>query len=212
VSGAPHPHSHAQDGPHRGDRYFRKHLLPYETVVAAERRHWARLIEPSISAVVGLVVTVWLDTNLPMNVPLAHDAIWLAWLFLVLRLGYRIVEWYTDWFVATNKRVLLTYGVFTRRVAMMPLLKVTDMSYNRSIFGRLVGYGEFVLESAGQDQALRTVSFLPRPDELYEEICLEIFGANPPPPPPPPGGPGRGWRSGPSDVTTVVPVPDAADD
>ncbi len=52
---------------------------------------------------------------------------------------------------------MLNYGVFTRRVAMMPLMKVTDMSYNRSVLGRLVGYGEFVLESAGQEQALRTV-------------------------------------------------------
>lgn len=198
--------------PHSGDRYFRKHLLPYEAVVAAERRHWARLIEPVFTVVAGLVVAVWLDTRLPQNMPLAHDVIWLAWLAAVLRLGYRVVEWYTDWFVATNKRVLLTYGVFTRKVAMMPLLKVTDMSYNRSILGRVIGYGEFVLESAGQDQALRTVSYLPRPDELYEEICLEIFGANPPPPPPPPGGAGPTWRSGPSDPTAVVHIPDASDD
>jgi PH (Pleckstrin Homology) domain-containing protein len=198
--------------PHRGDRYFRKHLLPYEAVVAAERRHWARLIEPAASVVAGLIVAVWLDTNLPQNVPLARDAIWLGWLALLLRLVYRIVEWYSDWFVATNKRVLLTYGVFTRKVAMMPLMKVTDMSYNRSILGRLIGYGEFVLESAGQEQALRTVSYLPRPDELYEEICQEIFGTSPPPPPPPPGGAGPTWRSEPSAQTTVVPVPDASDD
>lgn len=198
--------------PHRGDRFFRKHLLPYETVVAAERRHWARLIEPSLSVVVGLVVAVWLDTHLPQNVPKVHDVIWLAWLALVGRLGYRIVEWYTDWFVATNKRVLLSYGVLTRKVAMMPLLKVTDMSYNRSVLGRLIGYGEFVLESAGQDQALRTVSYLPRPDELYEEICLEIFGANPPPPPPPPGGAGPTWRSGPTEWTAVVRGVDNSDD
>jgi hypothetical protein len=198
--------------PHRGDRYFRKHLLPYEAVVAAERRHWARLIEPAASVVAGLIVALWLDTNLPQNVPLARDAIWLGWLALLLRLVYRIIEWYSDWFVATNKRVLLTYGVFTRKVAMMPLMKVTDMSYNRSILGRLIGYGEFVLESAGQEQALRTVSYLPRPDELYEEICQEIFGTSPPPPPPPPGGAGPAWRSEPSAQTTVVPVPDASDD
>jgi hypothetical protein len=204
--------SRPQAPPHRGDRYFRKHLLPYEGVVAAERRHWARLIEPVSSVVVGLIVGVWLDTNLPQNVPLARDVIWLGWLALLLRLIYRIIEWYSDWFVATNKRVLLTYGVFTRKVAMMPLMKVTDMSYNRSILGRLIGYGEFVLESAGQEQALRTVSYLPRPDELYEEICMEIFGTSPPPPPPPPGGPGPAWRSGPSSPTTVVPVPDASDD
>jgi len=208
VFGVPQP----EPAPTRpGARYFAKHLLPYEAVVAAERRHWARLLEPIGSVVLGLIVGVWLDTNLPQNVPLARDVIWLGWLALLLRLIYRIVEWRTDWFVATNKRVLLTYGVFTRKVAMMPLLKVTDMSYNRSILGRVVGYGEFVLESAGQDQALRTVSYQPRPDELYEEICQEIFGTSPPPPPPPPGGAGPAWRSGPSSPTTIVRATDASD-
>jgi membrane protein YdbS with pleckstrin-like domain len=198
----------------RGARHYAKHLLPYEEVVAAERRHWARLIEPVGSVVIGLFVATWLDVKLPDNVPLARDVIWLGWVFLTLRLCYRIIEWYTDWFVATNKRVMLNYGVFTRRVAMMPLIKVTDMSYNRSVLGRLVGYGEFVLESAGQEQALRTVSYLPRPDALYEEICLEIFGtsAAPPPSPPPPSSSGPS-SSGSGQVlqTTIVPPPEADD-
>ena len=34
---------------------------------------------------------------------------------------------------------------------MMPLAKVTDMSFQRSPIGRILGYGEFILESAGQD-------------------------------------------------------------
>jgi membrane protein YdbS with pleckstrin-like domain len=172
----------------RGARHFAQHLLPYEDVVAAERRHWARLIEPIASVIGALIVASWLDLHLPQNVPVLREIIWVGFLATVVRLLFRYVEWRTDWFVATNKRVILTYGVLTRRVAMMPLMKVTDMSYNRSVLGRLLGYGEFVLESAGQEQALRTVSFLPRPDDLYEEICLEIFGSSPPPPPPPPGG------------------------
>jgi hypothetical protein len=199
----PAPPSPAQ----RGARHYAKHLLPYEDVVAAERRHWARLIEPVASVVLGLVVAGWLDIKLPDNVPLARDVVWLGWLSLVVRLAYRIVEWYTDWFIATNKRVLLTYGVFTRRVAMMPLMKVTVMSYNRTILGRMIGYGEFVLESAGEEQALRTVSYLPRPDELYEEICTEIFGgsfATGATAPTPPGG-------GPTSMTTVVPAPNSDD-
>jgi Bacterial PH domain len=205
----------AQSSIERGARHYAKLLLPYEEVVAAERRHWARLIEPVCTVVIGLVVATWLDVKLPDNVPLARDVVWLGWLFLILRLGYRIVEWYTDWFVATNKRVMLNYGVFTRRVAMMPLMKVTDMSYNRSVLGRLVGYGEFVLESAGQEQALRTVSYLPRPDSLYEEICMEIFGtsAPPPPSPPPPSAPGAPPSAGSGQMlqTTIVPAPDSGD-
>ena len=48
---------------------------------------------------------------------------------------------------------------------MMPLIKVTDMSYNRSVPGRILGYGRFVMESAGQDQALREVNWVPDPDQ-----------------------------------------------
>ena len=45
---------------------------------------------------------------------------------------------------------------------MMPLAKVTDMSFQRTAVGQILGYGEFIVESAGQDQALRNVRFLPR--------------------------------------------------
>jgi hypothetical protein len=47
---------------------------------------------------------------------------------------------------------------------MMPPVKVADMSFSqRSFQGRLLGYGTFILESAGQDQALRVVDHLPYP-------------------------------------------------
>jgi membrane protein YdbS with pleckstrin-like domain len=162
-----------------GARHYAKHLLPYEDVVAAERRHWARLIEPGTTVVLTLVVAFWLDAKVPENVPLARDIIWLGWVFLVLRLAYRYVEWRTDWFIATNKRVLLTYGVWTRKVAMMPLMKVTDMSYNRSVLGRIFGYGEFVLESAGQDQALKIMNFVPNPENTNLQISNILFGSSP---------------------------------
>ena len=55
-------------------------------------------------------------------------------------------------------------------MSMMPLAKVTDMSFQRSASGRLLGYGEFG-ESAGQDQALTNVDYLPYPEQLYLEVC-----------------------------------------
>ena len=42
----------------------------------------------------------------------------------------------------------------------MPLAKVTDMSFQRFTMGRILGYGEFILESAGQGQALNRVDRL----------------------------------------------------
>jgi len=70
---------------------------------------------------------------------------------------------------------LLTLGGLTRTVAMMPLAKVTDMSFERSFWGRLFGYGDFILESAGQDEALRVVDHIPYPEQLYLEVCNLIF-------------------------------------
>ena len=83
--------------------------------------------------------------------------------------------WTVDYFVVTSQRMILTSGVLTRRVAMMPLAKVPDMSFERSFWGRLFGYGDFILESAGQDQGLRVVDHIPYPEQLYLEVCNLIF-------------------------------------
>ena len=103
------------------------------------------------------------------------SAKWLFWGAL-LWLVWTVLNWRHDWFVATDKRFLLFYGFIRRRVAMMPLLKVTDMTYDRSPLGRIVGYGTFVLESAGNDQALSRIDHVPDADEHYRAICTMLFG------------------------------------
>ena len=42
----------------------------------------------------------------------------------------------------------------------------------------MLGYGTFVMESAGQDQALHHVKWVPDPDHTYRAICAEIFGVD----------------------------------
>jgi hypothetical protein len=59
---------------------------------------------------------------------------------------------------------------------------VTDLSFSRPPVGWLLGYGEIVIESAGQDQALRRIRHLPNPDGLYLEICELLFGPKAPVP------------------------------
>ena len=57
----------------------------------------------------------------------------------------------------------------------MPLSKVTDMSFARAAGGRLLGYGELIFESAGQNQALDHVDFIPYPEQLYLLVCGMLF-------------------------------------
>ena len=82
-----------------------------------------------------------------------------------------------EFFLVTEHRVMLITGVLNRNVAMMPVAKVTDIALERSLGGRMLGYGEFILESAGQKQALRNVGHMPYPEQLYFEVSSVIFGS-----------------------------------
>ncbi len=155
-------------------------LLPGERLVTAVRAHWAKLAEPVATAALALAAAVWVDSNVTKSTQAVGTIFWWIFFALLVRLLWRLLDWSHNWFVATDKRLLLRYGLISHKVAMMPLLKVTDMSYVRSIPGQFLGYGKFVLESAGQDQALREVKWVPNPDQTYRDICAEIFHIVPP--------------------------------
>lgn len=152
-----------------------RYLVGRERVVVAVRRHPAQLVEPFVTTLAALLLVAWLDPRVPRSAPLVLDVLWWAWVAVAGRGVWHLLEWRQAWFVATNRRLLLVHGFITRRVAMMPLSKVTDLSYNRTPLGRLLGYGEFVLESAGQEQALRKVPWVRSPDRTYRLICAELF-------------------------------------
>ncbi len=153
------------------DRY----LLPREIRVATVRRHPAVLIPAAARAVGGLLVAAVLQVMFLRGQIVISAIVWAAWAVLLGHLIWDTVNWAVDYFVITSERILLLSGVFTRSVAMMPLTKVTDMSFHRSFAGRMLGYGDFVVESAGQDQALRTIDHIPYPEQLYLVICGRIF-------------------------------------
>jgi membrane protein YdbS with pleckstrin-like domain len=160
-----------------GPAAVNKYLLPHEHQVITVRKHPAVLIGPIAILLAGVLIAVVLSTTLLRH---SHQAILILVLVVVclfLYLGYRTWEWAEDYFVVTSDRMLQASGVFTRKIAMMPLVKVTDMSFQRSTLGRLLGFGEFILESAGQDQALRNIDHVPYPEQLYLEICALIFPA-----------------------------------
>jgi hypothetical protein len=97
------------------------------------------------------------------------------WLGLVLRLVFYFLEWQHELFLATDRRLMLVHGLVTRKVDIMPMSKVTDMRYDRTLTGKIFGYGVYILESAGQDQALSTINFIPNPDRHYQQISAVIF-------------------------------------
>ena len=152
-----------------------RYLLPHERQVITVHQHPAILIRPIFEVLIGLAIAGWLSNSVANGNGTVLLVIWVVWGLVFLRLVWKVFEWGETYFVVTSQRFLLATGILTRKVNMMPLAKVTDMSFQRSAMGRLLGYGEFILESAGQDQALTNVGYLPYPEQLYLEVCGLIF-------------------------------------
>jgi len=150
-----------------GPASVNKYLLPRENQVITVRKHPAVLMRPIAFALGGILIALVLGTTVLSHVPHAWLVLLIGCAILLLNLAYRTWEWSEDYFVVTSERMLQASGVFVRKIAMMPLVKVTDMSFQRSAGGRLLGYGTFILESAGQDQALRRIDHVPYPEQLY---------------------------------------------
>ncbi|MGH9117322.1 MAG: PH domain-containing protein [Acidimicrobiales bacterium] len=183
----------------RGNREpGRRYLLTSERRVVVVRQHPAVLLGALAKSFLVLLLGGYLYAS--TVVALTQAVVVVAMIVAHLWLLWKLVRWYVDRFIVTDRRIMLVSGIVARRVAMMPMTKLTDMSYHRSTIGVLFGYGTFVLESAGQDQALSRIDYVPRPDQLFGEISELLFGrrSEPPPPPGPPlPPPPSAFESGP---------------
>jgi len=159
------------NAPKELDRY----LISTEQIIFMLRRHWVVLFEPMASVAAGLILIVFLDQNLTGSSLRLRDAAILLWVGLVVRALWKWMDWYRELFLATDRRLMLVHGIVTRKVDIMPMSKVTDMRYDRTVTGQLLGYGVYILESAGQDQALSKINFVPEPDLHYQQISEVIF-------------------------------------
>lgn len=161
-----------------------QYLFPTEQFRGEWRRHLIHLVPPAAASLAATAVLavlailaeparVYIEQYANPAVVLAIAA--LLWLGTLAWAGWQFALWHHDRFILTNKRVMAVSGIVTRDVAMMPLQRVTDMKYEQSVLGRFLNYGTFVLESAGQDQALREIPHLPRPNELYLRVVEEMY-------------------------------------
>jgi membrane protein YdbS with pleckstrin-like domain len=191
--------------PARATKDVAKYLLDDEEAVLAVRRHWAVLIEPTLKFLPAVVLGGWLLVRDPGNRVTSTAGM----LLLVAAIGYyalRIGEWWRRHFIVSRRRVLLTSGVIVRTVTLLPLRRITDLTWKETLLGQLLGYGTFRFESAGQGNALAEITFLPHAGQLYRQVSGLLFGSdhiggaattgddegNPEPPAPPPAPPPSG--------------------
>lgn len=143
-----------------------------ETVVRNLRPHWRRVVVPValLPIVVGLASYGWFklpdDSARPAlrYVILAVAVVILVWWTL-----RPLLFWLTTRYVVTNRRVLMRNGVLSRTGRDIPLTRVNDVSFQRTLVERMFGSGTLIIESAG-DRGQVALKDVPQVEAVQRDI------------------------------------------
>src|SRR5581483_1742111 len=142
-----------------------------ERRVIRVRRHWAVLIIPllqTIGVLIAAVVLSKLISAAGIDLWLLQSLLWYIAVAALIRYAWKVLEWWVEVIIVTDKRLMKTSGIIQTKNSMMPITKVTDMSFLRPVLGQILGYGTVRVESAGQKQDLEYLKFLPQPEEVFQ--------------------------------------------
>ena len=158
----------------KGDSFpaaLTRYLLPYEKRILATRKHPSVLRGPALLVLAALaaasLITVQAQAGSIVLVA------WVACAAVAGRLMWKLIAWQRTYLVVTDHRVGLLTGVLNRRIAMIPLTKIADLKVEQPLPGRLLGYGTFVIDSAGKDHPLARIEYVPSP----ARVCVVITAA-----------------------------------
>jgi hypothetical protein len=153
-----------------------RYLLADEHPILAQHQHWAALTLPIAIGVAGLFVLVLLALFLPAGLDVLNPFLLLVW---ILGFGgwflWKWFLWKRKWLLATDKRLLVNYGLIRQGISMISLARVVDLTYTRTTLGQVLGYGTLERESQKAPHSLHEVRWVRNPDRTYLTICAAIF-------------------------------------
>lgn len=161
-----------------GERLQRSNLSRYllndETVVLVQHQHWASFAfaRPILIATAGFLAASAFTLAAPSSF---SDRLWWVWFALLGWVLWAWLEWRREWLVATDKRLLVNYGILRRGVSMINLSRVSDLTYTRTWLGQLLRYGTLTRESAKLPGSLHEIKWVKNPHDSYLTICAAIF-------------------------------------
>jgi uncharacterized membrane protein YdbT with pleckstrin-like domain len=80
-----------------------------------------------------------------------------------------LLVWRTTVYELTTGRLRLRDGIITRNGRDIPLSRITDVSFTKSLLDRLLGAGTLIVESAGEHGTL-TLKQIPRVEKVQAAL------------------------------------------
>lgn len=153
----------------------KKYLNDSEEIIIDLRPHWFFLFGPSVALIGALALGIWVasTTDPPewLVFPVAALAV-VALLFFLVRLA----QWITTDFVLTTDRLIYRKGIVSRTGREIPLERINDVSFNQSLFQRMLRAGDLLVESGGE-RGQSSFGHFADPQGIQNEIHRAIEAA-----------------------------------
>lgn len=150
------------------------HLNENEELILDIHPHWWYFAQSGGTAVATIALWVagssridggfwgWLPKTL--GVVVALSLVWLGWEYL---------QWRFTNFAITNARVIYQQGLISKKGVEIPLERVNNVNFNQTIVERILGAGDLLIESGGQDGQQRFTD-IQRPQEVKKILLNHV--------------------------------------
>jgi membrane protein YdbS with pleckstrin-like domain len=144
---------------------YPERLLSDDEVIESQfRPHWSGIIREGLIIVAGIAAAIVLYL---FEAP-AWAYLVVAGLVLVLIVG-GLVRWANTLHVITNERLIYRAGFLAKQGTEIPLEVIQNVAFNQSVFERIFGTGDLMIESAGTHGQTRYRD-IPRPEAVQSLI------------------------------------------
>lgn len=152
--------------------YPAKLLNPDESVALDLNPHWWYFAESvssfAVSGVLWLFVFGQDDRKSYLTYPIGVIALaTLVWVIV------RYLKWRTTYFVITSDRLIYRNGVIGKSGIEIPLERVNNVNFKQGIFERIIGAGDLLIESGGEDGQQRFTD-IAHPDKVQNLIHMQM--------------------------------------
>ena len=156
----------------------KKNLNANETIALDMHPHWWYFAEPAWSLVgsiiLGIIVLAKTDTGTTGRkvlgtislILLVGTAIWLV---------IRYMKWLTTNFVITSNRLIFRQGIIGKSGIEIPLERVNNVNFHQTVFERILGAGDLLIESGGEDGQQRFTD-IRHPAQVQNLIHAQMEG------------------------------------
>ncbi|HJE59889.1 MAG TPA: PH domain-containing protein [Nocardiopsis listeri] len=161
------------------DRY----LSDDEELVHVARQHWTVLAGEFVMLFVIIAVVGTALFFIPWSEEwslIAGGVVVVVGVVAALALWFvPMLKWSTTVYILTNRRLMMRDGIISKQGRDMPLARVNDVSFNISLWERIMRYGTLSIQSASEQEGM-VLQRVPEPQWFQSEIYRQVNSAQRP--------------------------------